>query len=276
MTDSSTYELGKRLTWGSIRADVECRASYASGIIGGTHVPLQEHTAAANVFFPGLPILPRGSGSAGEEEARDFWGEGTGKGRRIAHALGASVQQRELGGGGRKVTMGTLGQQAPHHSGAAREAGGICAWHGKARQGMHGTKAKSSVLWRRGLLSLAACVPSRPQPQSGRMGKRSPTIRSGEGSPDCPSTPYGELDANAGWRSRGGDWTGQLQRRGEPRGQGARDDGRRLTDGRHEALAEGTAHLRTHPHSIVVSIRGNGNGHGHGQAWVHRGYGPWH
>ena len=53
VTDSSTYELGKTLTWGSIRADVECRASYASGIIGGTHVPLQEHTAAANFFSLG-------------------------------------------------------------------------------------------------------------------------------------------------------------------------------------------------------------------------------
>jgi hypothetical protein len=201
VTDSSTYELGKRLTWGSIRADVECRASYASGIIGGTHVPLQEHTAAANVFFPGLPILPRGSGSAGEEEARDFWGEGTGKGRRIAHALGASVQQRELGGGGRKVTMGTLGQQAPHHSGAAREAGGICAWQGRA---CIAPKQRAASFGVGGYCRWLACVPSRPQPQSGRMGKRSPTIRSGEGSPDCPSTPYGELDANAGWRSRGG------------------------------------------------------------------------
>ena len=57
------------------------------------------------------------------------------------------------------------------------------------------------------------------------------------------------------------------------RGRGTTVDGRRSTDGRHEALAEGTAHLRTHPHSIVVSIRGNGNGHGQGQAWVHRGYG---
>ncbi|KAH8791685.1 hypothetical protein BGZ57DRAFT_922849 [Hyaloscypha finlandica] len=130
VTDSSTYELGKTLTWGSIRADVECRASYASGIIGGTHVPLQEHTAAANFFSLGS-LYCLGAVEVQGRRRPETLGEGTGKGRRIAHALGASVQQRELGGGGREVTMGTLGQQAPHHSGAARQAGGICAWQGK-------------------------------------------------------------------------------------------------------------------------------------------------
>jgi hypothetical protein len=78
VTDSSTYGAWEDVDMGgSIRADVEYRAGYASGIIGGTvptYLSKNTRTAAANFFFPGLPILPRGSGGAGEEEeARGFW-----------------------------------------------------------------------------------------------------------------------------------------------------------------------------------------------------------
>ena len=53
VTDRSTYELEKRSTWGSIRADAEPQtASYASGIIGGTHVPQEEHTHGCSELFP--------------------------------------------------------------------------------------------------------------------------------------------------------------------------------------------------------------------------------
>jgi hypothetical protein len=45
---------------GSIRADVECRAGYASGIIGGTvptYLSKNIHTAAANFFSLGSPYI---------------------------------------------------------------------------------------------------------------------------------------------------------------------------------------------------------------------------
>jgi hypothetical protein len=76
----------------------------------------------------------------------------------------------------------------------------------------------------------------------------------------------------------GDDWTGPAAATRGAEGTGG--EGRRTTDyGRREALAEGTAHLRAHPHT-TVSIRGNGNGHGHGQAWVNQTVGrrvwPWH
>jgi hypothetical protein len=148
VTDSSTYELGKTLTWGSIRADVECRASYARGIIGGTHINKSTRTAAAN-FFPLGSLYCLGAVEVQGRRRPETFGGGyrraTGKGRRIAHALGAGVQQRELGGGGREVTTGSLGQQAPHHIGAAGQAGGISAWHGMA-----GHESKKQRRWATG------------------------------------------------------------------------------------------------------------------------------
>jgi hypothetical protein len=93
VTDSSTYELGKTLTWGSIRADVECRASYASGIIGGTHVPQQEHThGCSELFFPGLPILPRGQWRCRGGGGQRLYG--VGGGHRRGHWQGKADSSR--------------------------------------------------------------------------------------------------------------------------------------------------------------------------------------
>lgn len=55
VTESSTYELGKTLTWGSIREQTqsaERRASYAGGIIGGTHVLMEEQKHGCSELSP--------------------------------------------------------------------------------------------------------------------------------------------------------------------------------------------------------------------------------
>jgi hypothetical protein len=193
-----------RLTWGSIRADVECRASYASGIIGGTHVPLSARTHARlqRTSFSLGSLYCLGAVEVQGRRRPETFGGGHWQGKADSSRPGCS--RGSLVVEAARSRWGLLDNRHRTTVGQPDRLEAFCPWHGKARQGMHSTKAKSSVLWLRGLLSLAACVPSRPQPQPGRMGKRSPTIRSGEGSRDCPSTHYGELDANAGWRSRGG------------------------------------------------------------------------